>query len=305
MSAERPFFVNADPPLRAVRTFEVFARHENVSAAARELNVSASAVSHQLGLLEDFLDTPLTARHGRNLTLSEQGRIYYRSIRSAFTMLRSATDQLREQAATRQITISLIPLFCMELFIPRLGEFLDEHPEVDVNIMYANHRSYPSDASDISIRFGSGQWNGYRSEKLFSGAMAPFCSRAFLARHGPLESDGFFAEVPLLHDEERGSWMQWMDIAQVRRKNHSNGPLFEDGLLTLAASLAGQGCALLRPPLVDHHVRGGELVRLSDTVLDDGRDYYLCRRLGIEFSAESLSLYAWVKKICGDQLGAH
>ena len=56
-----------DPPLRAVRTFEAFARHGGVNSAARELDVSPSAVSHQLHLLESFLQQPLTLRQGRNL----------------------------------------------------------------------------------------------------------------------------------------------------------------------------------------------------------------------------------------------
>lgn len=100
---------DTDPPLRAVRTFEAFARHGGVNAAARELNVSASAISHQLRLLEDFLGLPLTLRQGRNLILTEQGREYYRAIRSAFAVLRSATEHAREQNATRQVTVSLIP----------------------------------------------------------------------------------------------------------------------------------------------------------------------------------------------------
>lgn len=295
---ERMMNPDIDPPLRALRTFEAFARHGGVVGAARELNVSASAVSHQLRLLEEFLELPLTSRHGRNLVLTEQGRDYYRSIRSAFAVLRSATGQLREKSVARQITISLIPLFGMEFFLPRLQEFVREQPGLDINVMYANHRSYPSDAADISIRFGTGQWSGYRCEKLLSGAMAPYCSHAFLAAHGRLESPDQLADASLLHDEERSSWMQWFELAQVRRHHRSQGLLLEDGLLTLSATLAGMGCALLRSSLVEHHVRSGELIRLSEILLDDGRDYYLCSRLGTELSAESLNLYAWIKRIC-------
>lgn len=288
--------LDSDPPLRAVRTFEAFARHGGVNTAARELGVSPSAVSHQLRLLEEFLRQPLTFRQGRNLILTEEGREYYRAIRSAFAVLRSATDHVREKSATRQVTISLIPSFGINLFIPRLPEFLNENPGLDINVTYANHRSYPSDAADISIRFGTGHWPGYHSERLISGAVTPYCSREFLERHGPIDSPQGLAQLPLLHDEERGTWAQWMQSADVRHPAALSGLLFEDGQLALTAALTGLGCALLRAPLVAPYVAGGELVKLFDLTVDDGREYYLCRRSDSELSREGLNLYSWIKR---------
>ncbi|MBV6749577.1 LysR family transcriptional regulator [Pseudomonas chlororaphis] len=285
-----------DPPLRAVRTFEAFARHGGVNAAARELDVSPSAVSHQLHLLESFLQQPLTLRQGRNLILTEEGREYYRAIRSAFAVLRSATEHVREKSATRQVTISLIPLFGINLFIPRLAEFLGDNPELDINVTYANHRSYPSDAADLSIRFGTGHWPGYQSEPLICGAVTPYCSRAFLQQHGPIDSPRALSELPLLHDEERGTWSQWFQAADVHHATALNGLLLEDGQLALTATLTGLGCSLLREPLVRPHVANGELVKLFDLEVDDGRQYYLCRRAGSELSREGANLYDWIKR---------
>lgn len=285
-----------DPPLRAVRTFEAFARHGGVNAAARELDVSPSAVSHQLHLLESFLQQPLTLRQGRNLILTEEGREYYRAIRSAFAVLRSATEHVREKSITRQVTISLIPLFGINLFIPHLAEFLADNPELDINVTYANHRSYPSDAADLSIRFGTGHWPGYHSEPLISGAVTPYCSRAFLERHGPIDSPQALSALPLLHDEERGTWGQWLQAADVQHSAALNGLLLEDGQLALTATLTGLGCSLLREPLVAPHVASGELVKLFDLEVDDGRQYYLCRRAGHELSAEGARLYDWINQ---------
>lgn len=140
----------------------------------------------------------------------------HRAIRSAFAVLRSATEHVREKSATRQITISLIPLLGINLFIPRLAEFLSDNPGLDINVTYANHRSYPSDAADLSIRFGTGHWPGYHSEPLISGAVTPYCSRAFLQEHGPIDSPQDLSELPLLHDEERGTWGQWFQAAGSR-----------------------------------------------------------------------------------------
>jgi LysR family glycine cleavage system transcriptional activator len=288
-----------DPPLRAVRTFEAFARHGGVNAAARELGISASAVSHQLRLLETFLQQPLTVRQGRNLALTEEGREYYRAIRSAFAVLRSATEHVREKSALRQITISMIPMFGFNLFIPRLPVFLQENPGLDINVTYANHRSYPSDAADLSIRFGTGHWPGYHSELLLSGALSPYCSRDFYATSGPLDTLEDLRHVPLLHDEERGTWVQWFAEGASKHPGALQGMLFEDGQLTLTATLAGLGCGLLRAPMVAHLQASGELVRLSPREIDDGRAYYLCRRAGGELSAEGSKLYEWIRRTLG------
>ncbi|MFN1140620.1 LysR substrate-binding domain-containing protein [Serratia quinivorans] len=288
-----------DPPLRAVRAFEAIARLGSVTAAAKELAISPSAVSHQLKTLEAFLQMPLTERQGRNLILRNEGRDYYRSIRSAFNVLRQATEQVREQSASRQVTISLIPLFGMGWFIPRLRGFLRENPDIDINVVYANHRNYLSDAADISIRFGTGQWSGYRSEKLMSGKMVPVCSRGFIKVHGLLDTPDQLSPLPLLHDEERTTWMQWFQLAGVRRPLRSTGPMFEDGLLTLAAVQAGLGCALMREPLIAPYLSSGELVKLFDLAIDDGRDYYLCIRQNTELSPEGLNLQRWLLKEAG------
>jgi LysR family transcriptional regulator, glycine cleavage system transcriptional activator len=286
--------VSDDPPLRAVRAFEAFARHGSVARAARELDITPSAVSHQLQLLESFVQTPLTLRSGRALVLTDEGRDYYRSISTAFSVLRSATGFVRERSSRRQISISLIPLFGMGWFIPRLSDFLASNPDIDVTVLYANHRNYRSDASDLSIRFGTGDWVGYTSTRLLSGAVVPVCTPRFLQRHGPFRKPADLAGVPLVHDEDRGTWVNWLQSAGVHHVTRTEGPLFEDGQLTLSAALADLGAALLRAPLVTRELKSGALRKLFDNELDDGRHYYLCWRTGVELPDGAERLAQWL-----------
>lgn len=283
-----------DPPLRAVRAFEAFARHGTVAAAAAELDITPSAVSHQLQLLESFVQTPLTVRKGRNLALTDEGRDYYRSISTAFSVLRSATGFVRDRSSRRQITISLIPLFGMGWFIPRLETFLAANEDVDVTVLYANHRNYRSDAADLSIRFGTGEWPGYESQRLMSGAVVPVCSATFRRRYGPFRKPGDLAQVPLVHDEDRSTWVNWLHQAGVRHVTRTVGPLFEDGQLTLGATRASLGAALLRAPLIARELESGELVKLFEQELDDGRHYYLCRRVDTDLPDGAQRLAAWL-----------
>ncbi|HDR2832795.1 TPA: LysR family transcriptional regulator [Enterobacter mori] len=290
-----------DPPLRAVRAFEAIARLGSVTLAGQELDISPSAVSHQLKVLEAYLQMPLTERQGRRLILSQQGRDYYRSIRAAFNVLRQATEHLVEQAQTRQVTISLIPLFGMGWFIPRLPTFMRANPQTEINVVYANHRNYLSDASDMSIRFGNGQWAGYQSEKLISGQMVPVCSRAFLRIHGHIDTPDQLLQMPLLHDEERSTWPQWFMQQGVKRPVRRSGPMFEDGLLTLAGVQAGLGCALMREPLIAPYLESGELVKIFDLPIDDGRDYYLCVRTDSDMTEDGKLLQNWLRRAAGSE----
>jgi LysR family transcriptional regulator, glycine cleavage system transcriptional activator len=285
--------LTGDPPLRAVRSFEAFARLGSVALAAKELAVTPSAISHQLQVLETFVNTALTVRDGRSLSLTDEGRDYYRSISTAFAVLRSATGFVRERASRRQITISLIPLFGMGWFIPRLHDFLAQNDDVDVTVLYANHRYYHSDAADLSIRFGTGDWTGYRSTRLMSGAVVPLCTPRFLRRYGPFRKPADLAKVPLVHDEDRATWAHWLQSAGVKNVARTEGPLFEDGQLTLNAALADLGVALLRAPLIEREITSGQLVRLFDHELDDGRHYYLCARAA-ELPDGASRLATWI-----------
>jgi len=278
-----------------MRTFEAFARLGTAAAAARELDITPSAVSHQLSLLESHVNTPLTVRSGRTLVLTPEGREYYRSIRSAFSVLRAATAQVRDRHAARQVTISVIPLFAMGWLIPHVHEFLARASDLDVNILYANHRSYPSDAADLSVRFGDGEWQGYRATKVMSGAMVAVASREYLMRRGPVGRPAELLQHTLVHDEDRGTWADWFGQAGVGNAPATlPGLLLEDGQLTLSATLAGLGCALMREPLVARELRDGALVKLFDVALDDGRDYYLCQRSDVELSAGAVALRQWL-----------
>ncbi|CAM2157116.1 LysR family transcriptional regulator, glycine cleavage system transcriptional activator [Pararobbsia alpina] len=283
-----------DPPLRALRAFEAFARRGSVRAAALELEISPSAVSHQLQVLEAFVQTPLTARDGRALILTDEGRDYYRSISTAFSVLRSATGFVRERSTRRQITISLIPLFGMGWFIPRLQTFLSDNDDVDVTVLYANHRNYRSDAADLSIRFGTGDWVGYTSMPLLSGVVVPVCTPRFAKRYGPFRSAADLAKAPLVHDEDRSTWVNWLQGAGVRNVPRAVGPLFEDGQLTLHAVLADLGAGLLREPLIQRELGAGALKKLFDHELDDGRHYYLCWRTDAELPDGAQRLADWL-----------
>ncbi|GAA4130469.1 LysR substrate-binding domain-containing protein [Aminobacter aganoensis] len=283
-------------PLNAAKAFEAFARRGSVTAAADELGLTASAVSHRLAQLEEFVGTKLTERHGRGLALTADGREYLESILPAFFLLRTATSQLRFRASAHEISISAIPLFAVSWLIPRLPGFSRQNRDVDVRVTYAQNRNYSSDAADISVRFGAGAWLGYKSELFLSGAVVPVASPALLQDRKRLPDEEALAVLPLVHDESRDHWLNWFRAAGMRAGDrHLSGPLFEDGMLARAAAVAGLGAALCRLPLIEDDIANGRLVVLSERSLDDGRNYYLCTRTDRELPQVSRRFVAWMR----------
>ena len=256
-----------EPPLRAIRAFEAFAQHGTIADAAAELNITPSAISHQLHLLESYIQTPLTTRKGRSLCLTDEGRDYYRSIHTAFTVLRSATRQARERATLTQVTVGVTGLLGTGWLLPRLGRFMRDHPDIGINVVYAMHGTYPSDSADLSIRFGAGRWPGHHATRLLAGAVVPVCTPEFAKRYGPFRHARDLAMAPLVHDGDRARWAAWFAQAGVR-PDRLTGPLLEDAQLTLGAVLADIGVGLLRLVLIEGELASGRLTQPFDQSLD-------------------------------------
>lgn len=286
-------------PLVSLRAFESFARLGRIAAAAAELGITASAVSHQLTALETQLGTALTEKRGRSLVLTEAGRRFSEAVSPAFLLLQRAATQLRQEALPARVTVSAQPLLASGWLMPRLAAFLAAHPGVQVQLQYARYRNYASDVADLSLRFGRGIWPGYASEKLLPGRAYPVCSAALARRHGPFQRDADLAALPLVHDGSPEPWAAWLTEAGAPPTAALAGVLCEDGLLTRSAMLEGIGAALTRPQLIAQELADGTLVQLSQRGVDSGEDYYLCLRSDREPPPAAALLAAWLRRAAG------
>lgn len=269
-------------PFATLRAFEQFARSGSVAAAAAELNITASAVIHQLTALNTYAGRALTQRQGRELVLTQEGRTYFETISPAFTILRQATQQLNAGLLPRRILVSTLPLIGNVWLAHQLVGFSRRHPQIDLQIQYARHRNYSSDSADISLRYGDGEWPGYDSVLLLRGDMAPVATPKFARDHGLLEPAVDVAaallNMPLIHDGGTQLWDKWFAAAGITVGRQLGGLHCEDGLLALSATFADVGISLARPHLIRRELESGQLVQLSNVTVNEQRDYYLCSR---------------------------
>ena len=122
------------PSLNGLRAFECAARHLSFTRAAEELNVTQTAISHQIRRLEEELGIRLFVRQNRTLSLTAEAREYLPGIRAAFNDLRLATDRLLRKDDGNVLTVSTLASLAAKWLLPRISDFQEEHAGIDVHI---------------------------------------------------------------------------------------------------------------------------------------------------------------------------
>jgi len=266
------------PSLNGLRAFEAAARHLSFTRAAAELNVTQTAISHQIRRLEEQLGLRLFVRRQRALLLTPDAQEYLPAVRAAFADLRLATDRLLRADKDRLLTVSCLPSLAAKWLVPRLAAFQDAHPDIEVRIATATRMvDFRRDEVDLAIRYGKGRWPGLRADWLMAEDVFPVCSPALLAGDRPLRRPEDLVSHTLLHvnlyPEE---WLLWLTAAGLPT-SIATGPglTFDLGLMALQAAIDGLGVALGRTPFVEADIAAGRLVVPFDVVLPSEAGFYV------------------------------
>ncbi len=248
------------PPLNALRAFEASARLNSMQRAAHELNVTPSAVSQQVQNLEQWVGFPLLERRARQMQATAEGRAYLTAISAAFDQIAGATDELSAGRVPRSICITCTPGFTVQWLVPRLQQFQDRHPEIDVRIDASTRLlDLKVEQVDLAVRHGNGRYPGLVSEKLLDDDLIPVASPRLLAGTGRVRKPADLMQHRLLHIETRDDWRLWF-AAQGIEIDWKRGPLLVDTAIGVQAAVAGKGVILVRPSLVGDELAGGRLV---------------------------------------------
>jgi LysR family glycine cleavage system transcriptional activator len=267
------------PSLNGLRAFEAAARHLSFTAAATELNVTQTAISHQIRRLEAELGIRLFVRQNRSLTLTPEAREYLPGIRAAFNDLRLATDRLLRKDSDRVLTVSTLASFAAKWLLPRLSSFQQAYPEIDVRITSSTSLvDFRRDDVDAAIRYGRGHWVGLRADWLTADELFPVCSAELLKGDRPLQSPKDLAHHTLLHTSGGydDDWRLWLTAAgQPSDISKQRGLSFDLILMTVQAAIDGLGVALGRTTYVEGDIAKGRLVVPFKMSLPADAGFYL------------------------------
>jgi LysR family glycine cleavage system transcriptional activator len=266
------------PSLNGLRAFEAAARHMSFTRAAAELNVTQTAISHQIRRLEEQLGLNLFIRRNRTLELTREALDYLPSIRSAFADLHRATAKLRRNDHEGRLTVSTTASLATKWLVSRVAGFQDANPGIEVRISTSTHLvDFQREEVDIAVRYGHGVWPGLRADWLMAEHIFPVCSPDLLNDARPLRTPEDLAQHTLLHTTvSREDWQLWLTAAGLPGSIATRrGMTFDQGFMAIQAAMEGLGVALGRFHLVETDIAAGRLVAPFDTVLPQDAGYYV------------------------------
>ncbi|WP_254868545.1 transcriptional regulator GcvA [Phaeobacter sp. HF9A] len=283
------------PPLNPLKAFEAAARHNSLTLAAEELNVSQVAVSRQVRVLEDYMGVTLFRRLNRGIELTREGILLFKGVGSAFQDIEDATRAVSRRGQRNILAIQSYVTFSRGWLMPRLGEFHKAHPRIEVRLSSSPEAAdFDTDNLDAAIRGGDGNWPGLHAEKLADMELIPVCSPAFLSEN-PLDRVEDLATVKLLHSMARPKdWSSWLDAVGARF-TPKNRLLFENSSLAYEGALMNLGVAIANRQFVQTQLRAGTLVAPFAQSCRTGESYYLTWPKDEPPSSPLLKFLDWIR----------
>jgi LysR family glycine cleavage system transcriptional activator len=281
------------PSLKYLKTFQVAAARESFKAAAHELCVTPSAVSHQIKALEEQLGVVLFERGPHSLTLTEAGRNYLRHMDAVFARLESVTEQLQVRYGRSVVRLHVPPFFATEMLLPRLPAFLDAQPDTDIHInTVSSAQSHAADA-DLSILVGAAPEDGHACHRLFSQSFVPACAPGLLERLPVNRIEDLNGHTLIIHEARRDGWQRWGEThgVELRPKKFVR---FDTMYAAAQAAEHGVGVALVSLRLGSERFTQGSLVKLFDAELQTGEHYFLILRKEDEARPDVRAFTQWI-----------
>jgi LysR family glycine cleavage system transcriptional activator len=266
------------PSLNGLRAFEAAARLLSFTLAAAELNVTQTAISHQIRRLEEQLGIRLFERRNRGLALTREAQGYLPSVRAAFEDLRQATARLQRPGRDELLTVSTTASLAAKWLVTRMAAFQDAHPGIEVRITTSAHLvDFRREQVDMAVRYGRGNWAGLRAQWLMAEDIFPVCSPALLTAEKPLRRPEDLAQYTLLHASvSREDWQLWLTAAGLPTALATRrGLSFDQTFMAIQAAMDGLGVALGRTPFVETDIAAGRLVVPFDVVLPADAGFYI------------------------------
>lgn len=279
------------PPLSELRAFEATARHLSFKAAAAELGVTPTAVSHQIKLLERHCGHALFRRQPRPVALTRAGEQLYPALRDAFEGMAAAIATVREPVAARPLRITATNAFAARWLLPRLPGWRTAHPRIPLDIIGTDDvLDLAAGEADLAIRYArnpprDGLWvellrdsfHVVASPRLIGRVKLPMRPVALL-QYPLVEADWPAA------DARAPRWRYWEETARRRDRSFAlptSRPMlsFREELHAIEAVIAGQGIGICSDVLVAPELASGALVRVSAIKLP-GYRFFGVRRSG-------------------------
>ncbi|WP_170424218.1 LysR substrate-binding domain-containing protein [Ruegeria arenilitoris] len=284
------------PSLPALRAFDAAARQGSFRAAAEDLSVTPTAISHHIRGLESQLGLTLFEREGRDVALTEHGRRLAKATRQAFGLLDDAVLAL-QNSARKAVRVSAGPILTARWLMPQISDFWEAHQDVELEVVPSfQPGTHIRENVDIVIRWDRLAGADEAAIKLLELNPVAIASQDFLTKHGPIKHPADLLDLPLLHQKNHWGWLDWFAAMGVPLDKPLQGPVFEDANVLLRGAAAGQGVVVGWLPLIDQDLSEHRVVRVFDENIAPTHGYFLEVRDGRESRQEVRQVVEWLTK---------
>ena len=284
------------PSLNALRAFEAAARHSSFTKAAEELFVTHAAISRQVRELEKYLGLKLFVRQGQGVTPTDVGAAYQRRLTPLFDEMHAATAEAR--AGDHQpLTVRVDQAFATHWLVPRLKSFREQYPDIEL-VLDASYQTFDpqTTAAEVAVHYADdpGEFVNVQVEQLIELNAFAVCSPDFFETH-PITQPSDLLSYPLLHEESRSWWAEWMHLVDRDVPSPEKGYLFDETHLAMVAAESGQGVALADDITAHDALKTGRLVRALPHTAPGG-GYYFLSRPSQNLSQAALDFRYWLRE---------
>lgn len=265
------------PPLNQLRAFEAAARHESIKDGAEELCVTPTAVGHQIKALEQWVNTPVFLRKTRKVILTKEGRALAEKVEEALDQLASAVDQICKPKMGGTLKITVAPFFGNRWLIPRLPEFHALYPDITIKpFLCFDYVALENSDFDAAVRYGSGNWKGFRSTLIYRDLVKPVCAPQLVQGFDlPMKAKAII-DLPIAYARDWSEdWQAWADVACVDFSKAHSLTEFENRAFMFDAALSGQAVILADSRMTAADEEAGRLISLSLTGVERPQGIYV------------------------------
>jgi LysR family transcriptional regulator, glycine cleavage system transcriptional activator len=295
------------PPLTELRAFEAAARHLSFKAAAAELGVTPTAISHQIRLLEQHCGQPLFRRRPRPMALTAAGERLFPVIRDGLAKFAIAFSSVRGDKRG-PLRVTATNAFAGRWLVPRLPSWRKAHPGISLEVIGTDAvLDLNAGEADLAIRYARTPPPNFVAQQLFRDRFFAVCSPTLLSQVRPIRTPADLRKYPLIEcfwspsDSEAPTWRRWETRARaVFRKGFEIGCSpelsFREESHGIEAAIAGQGIALCSDILVASELKSGKLIKVFDLALP-GFGFYIVYRSGHPRHRAISAFVAWARSV--------
>jgi DNA-binding transcriptional LysR family regulator len=279
--------------------FEVCGRLLSFTQAAQELGVSQPAVSLSIKQLEDSIGFKLFQRGHRQISLTNQGKLFYTEVSQSLKRILKSALELGQVAQTTLVTLSVSTAFANYWVIPRLSALHKSYPTIDLRLQVVDKDSDLEDENvSLGIRRGKGHWPGYQSSRIATEKLIPIASNAYITKYGQPSSIDDLSRHLFIHLEEpfrpRPKWKDWFAAFGVDYIDSGEGLRLNDYALVIQAAMSGEGIAMGWRHVVDSLIERGLLVQAYPKSWVTGEEFHLIWSSRIELSPQAKLVRDWI-----------